>query len=62
MEWVLELFFKIYDRIRIAVTFFLLQGPTYILISAGDKEIYTNEWNDNKESQLPVFISNVIMV
>lgn len=62
MEWVLELFFKIYDRIRIAVTFFLLQDPTYILISAGDKEIHTNEWNDNKESQLPVFISNVIMV
>lgn len=33
-----------------------------MLISAVGKEIHTNEWNDIKESQLPVFISNVIMV
>lgn len=62
VEWVLELFFKIWNCVCITVTFFLLQRPTYMLISAAGKEIHTNEWNDITESQLPVFISNVIMV
>lgn len=33
-----------------------------MMISTIGKEVHNNEWNDIKESQLSVFISDVIMV
>lgn len=57
-----RLLLKICNFIHIQMALLPLRRSPNMLISTVGKEIHNNECNDIKDSQLPVFITNVIVV